>query len=519
MKKILLLQIILLGLLFASCYDNPADNPTGNLPPDTGLFLNPDSTISQQPSRLRVSWWGDDPDGLIAGFFCKWEGIDSSWFFTPSNDSIFSLPIGTIDTSFNFKVSAADDQGNGVYDTKIFQNGIEYGAEPFIDANGDGIYNPGEKFYDIGLIDPTPAALPFPIKNSTPTIEWNELTVLPDTSFPVMTFGWNADDLDGIESITSIDLALNDTTNFITLAGNVRLITLRTFDFTTNSPQMEILINGSEQNISTEKLSGIKLDDFNRIYIRATDISGSSSSFKQLPDTSKTWFVKKPKGKLLLVDDYVSSANDEAMVNQFYKNSFNAINGGVFIDKYEILDLKNTNLPYENVTFLQTLKMFNYIYWYSASSPRLDLLNVLTNKFVDAGGKIAFSMTFQDSSSSFAFDVTSLQGFLPIESLGQKKPISFLFSGDLVPSSSGVSYPQLKISSTVSSVRTFVPNEISAEKIYKITSTQLTGNIAFMTNAKNLFFIGLPLHQLNGGAGNVVPMLEKLFVEDFGYTP
>ncbi len=48
---------------------------------------------------------------------------------------------------------------------------------------------------DIGLIDPTPASLNFPLKNTAPTIEWNVLSTLPAISFPVMSFGWNADDL------------------------------------------------------------------------------------------------------------------------------------------------------------------------------------------------------------------------------------------------------------------------------------------------------------------------------------
>jgi hypothetical protein len=45
-----------------------------------------------------------------------WEGIDSNWSFTTSNDSIFSLPIGSSDTVYTFKVSAVDAEGNGLYD-------------------------------------------------------------------------------------------------------------------------------------------------------------------------------------------------------------------------------------------------------------------------------------------------------------------------------------------------------------------------------------------------------------------
>ena len=89
------------------------NNPVGNQPPETGLFLYPDSTISKQPSRLRVHWWGDDKDGTILGFYFKWEGIDSVWKFTTSNDSIFALPIGSSDTTYDlFQQLMQKETGN-----------------------------------------------------------------------------------------------------------------------------------------------------------------------------------------------------------------------------------------------------------------------------------------------------------------------------------------------------------------------------------------------------------------------
>ena len=73
MKKILLVISFAAQVLFLSCSEDPVSNPVGNRLPDTGLFLYPDSTIGQQFSRLQVHWWGDDPDGLILGFYIKWD--------------------------------------------------------------------------------------------------------------------------------------------------------------------------------------------------------------------------------------------------------------------------------------------------------------------------------------------------------------------------------------------------------------------------------------------------------------
>ena len=173
--------------------------PYGNQPPHTGIFLYPDSAISSQPSKINVHWWGDDPDGFVIGYYFSWDG--KNWTFTQSNDSLFALKIGIADTNYVFLVSAADDGGNGVYDTDVFQNGIDYGPEPFIDKNNNGVWDQGESFTDIGLIDPNPASVDFPIKNSAPVVKWDQLTVLPDTSFPAMSFGWDATDIDGDETI------------------------------------------------------------------------------------------------------------------------------------------------------------------------------------------------------------------------------------------------------------------------------------------------------------------------------
>jgi hypothetical protein len=520
MKKLLLLSFFISVLIVVlSCTEEGVNNPVGNQPPDTGLFLYPDSTISQQPSRLNVHWWGDDPDGLISGFYIMWEGIDTGWSFTTSNDSIFALPIGSSDTSYLFLAAAVDASGNGVHDNSVVQNGIDFGPEPFNDGNGNGVYNEGESFNDIGLIDPTPASLIFPIKNTPPVVVWNDLTVLPDTSFPVMTFKWDADDLDGVESIKFINIALNDTNNFVALNGSVSLITLRIKNLQNSIPEMEILINGSDQNIFPELLPGVLLNDNNKFYVQAEDLSGAKSQIISLPDSNDIWYVKKPKGQVLIFDDFHGGTAD-GQATTFYNQVFSEIDGGSLAGKFDVYDLFNQPLPFESVTLFETMKLFDYTFWYSASDPRLDLLNLVTNKYLQTGGKIAFSMTFQQSSDDFTIDLSILQGFIPIDSISA--PLSFLLSGaDVLPSSPDTSYadyPPLKTTTTISFVRTFVPNIVVTTELYNLISQQITGNISFITNDKTEFFIGLPLHKCNGGEQNVDSLLYKVFFEEFGLS-
>jgi hypothetical protein len=514
MKKLILsISVLSISLLIITCSEDQVSNPVGNQPPDSGLFLYPDSSITRQPSRLHVHWWGDDPDGVVKGFYIKWEGIDSAWGFTSSNDSIFSLPIGSSDTIYSFKVATVDDGGNGVYDNSIIRNGISFGREPFNDSNGNGKYDAGETFIDIGLVDPTPAVLEFPIKNTAPVLQWNELTVLPDTSFPVMTVKWDAEDLDGDESIQSINISLNDTNNFVSLNGSIRLVTLRIKDVNASNPEMEILINGSDQNVLPELLQGLQLDAENKIYVQAVDLSGAVSNRISLPDTGSVWYVKKPKGQLLIFDDYPGSSS--IPVKTFYRDQFNSIG---LVNKYDEYDLENQPLPFESVTIYEMMKLFKYTFWYSNYNPRLDLLNIVTNKYLEQGGKIAFSMTFQNSSGTYEFDLSTLQGFLPIDSVSNTLT-TLLLGADVQPSSQLIDYPELQTNGNVSFVRTFVPNSLITTDVYTLFSSNLSGNIGFINNNKTEFFIGLPLSRCNGGSQNVDDLLSKIFFDEFGLVP
>ncbi len=509
MKKVLLISTILFSFVFLlSCGEDFIDNPTGNNPPETSIALFPDSTIAPQPSRLKVAWWGDDSDGLIVGFYYTWDGI--TWTFTDENEILFSLQIGAGDTTYAFKVSSADNGGNGIYDNRVFQNGIDFGPEPFIDSNSDSVYNNGEKFFDIGLVDPTPATLKFPLKNTAPTIEWNSLSTLPAISFPVMSFGWNVDDLDGLSTILKINIALNDTTdpnNIVALDGSVRTITLRTKEFNSSNPQMEILIEGIETNIFSEKLPGLKFDDYNKFYVQAVDISGATSQFISLPDTGKTWFVKKPKGEILIMDDYSTSDGAAA----FYDAMMDSLG---LTGKYDVYDYLNQKPPYTNVTFLQTLKLFKYVLWYSDNNPSLDLAASSVQTFIDAGGKIAFSMQFPQT-----VDPVLLQGFLPINTDTIYTRTSLLPNTIISADTTDPAYPQLTTITSLFRIKSFYLNPNGAIPIYYFPNNEMRGFIGFFNNTKSLFFYGLPLSKSNGGSANVKSLLSKVFFEDFGVTP
>lgn len=509
-RRYLYLSFIFL-LLAGGCTEDVTEVPYVNKPPKTGLFLSPDSVISQQASRLKVNWWGDDSDGLVVGFYFTWD--NTNWSFTTRKDSTFSLQIGAADTIYTFRVAAVDDAGNGVFDASVVRNGINLGPEPFEDANGNGVYDAGEVFVDIGAMDPNPVSLPFPIKNSAPVISLNTLTVLPDSSYPVMTFGWNASDIDGDQTISAIELVLNDSTasgNIVSIPGNIRLITLRVQNFASNTVSAEILLNGLETTIHPVTLPGMQLDAVNRLFVRARDISGATSRYLSIPDAGINWYVKKPKGQFLLFDDY--TIIDDAA--DFYSRTLHTINGSQLSGKFDTWDYNRSKVPFSSVTFPLTLKLFKYVLWYSDTNPSLDLAAGAVKKFNDAGGKILFSMSFPST-----FDVSILQGFLPIDSTTNF--INFLFpNSQLNPDSTRFSdFPVLTTVGSIPRVRSFYPSTEFARPFYKFASGILPGNIGFTDTADRLYFIGLPLSKCNGTAGTAEQFISKVLFEKFGLTP
>lgn len=506
LKRSVLILVFIAVAFISSCTEDIVNEKVKNQSPETGIMLKPDSVISPQPTRLRVNWWGDDPDGIILGFYIKWNNED--WKFTTSNDSLFALKIGATDTTFVFNVAAVDAEGNSIYDNAVFQNGINFGPEPFIDLNHNGVRDDDEPYYDIGLIDPTPSSFAFPLKNSAPTIQWNELSFLPDTSFPVMSFGWIAEDIDGDETILRINIALNDTINsenIISLDGSVRTITLRTNEFTSQNPLMEILIEGQENNINSERLPGLLFDDLNYFYVQSEDISGAKSEFIRLPEEGAegNWFVKKPVGNLLVIDDYATQDN----AGSFYAAMFDSLG---LTGSYDIYDIVNQEPPYKNVTFLETIKLFDYLFWYTDNNPSIDLAAFSTQKYLTQGGKIAYTMQFPQ-----IVDPVELQSFIPIISDSIDARVSLLPGTAISSELTDPSYPNLQLTLNVFRVKSFYLSPLAANAIYYYPNGEMNGYAGFTNSELTEFFIALPLDKCNG-TGNVKALLQKIFFDDFG---
>jgi len=523
-KYYILIPVLISAILIISCSESITGSKVQNVPPETHIFLHPDSgkTISQQSSKLKVHWWGDDPDGFVIGYLISWD--QKNYGFTPRNDSTFSLVIRGLDTSYIFSAAAVDNAGNKKYDQTVVVNGINYGSEPFTDSNNNGKWDEGEPFIDFGAIDPTPAHLTFPIKNSPPIVSFQQNSQVPETTFTVASFAWNISDVDGDETVQKVFIALNDTASFIELPGSARFVTIRAkAPFSSSTVSADVFIGTTIGTPYSIKLPNLKLDEKNIFYVKAIDIAGTFSKMIQMPDTGKAWFVKKQKGNILIIDDY--GVNDQAA--SFYNATMDSINSGILKNKYDVLDIKygktsttpGVLLPkFTNPTFTEMLKLFKVVIWYTDNDPSLEIAQLTVRNYTESGGKILLSMVFPQT-----FDTRGLSDFLPIDSVSPT-PINIIPMNtkiNLTADGTALGYSPLSIDNStipVARIRTFFPSAAGAKNLYTLG---LTGNpiIGFKDIDTRRIFLGLPLHRCNGAPSNTKEFLRKVLIDEFGVTP
>jgi hypothetical protein len=337
--------------------------------------------------------------------------------------------------------------------------------------------------------------------NSIPQISWNVLSTLPDTSLPVMSFGWDAVDPDGYENIASIQVALNDTNNFVSLDRSVNQITIKTNDFSNPHPLMDIIIDPT--HVLQQKLPGIIFNGNNVLYLRTVDIAGGISPWISTQTQSPThgWYVKKPRGKYLVINDY--QAFDKP--GSFYPDMMDSLQ---LSSQYDVLDNVNQKLPYVTATFMETLKLFDYVLWYSDNNPSLDLAGSVIPQYTKSGGKVFLSWLFPQT-----VDLSLLQGILPIIS-DSSSYLAMIVPNKMVSDTSHSGYPTLKVTTSFQRLRAFYLSP-GVTPIYFFPNKEMGGYIGFESKDKNIFFLGMPLHKMNGIPGSVKTLLQKVLLTDF----
>ncbi len=461
------LTLILMVFVF-SCKEKITGQYNPNQPPETFLFVQTaeDDTLNHTASIQKLYWDGRDDDGFVTGFYFTWkEQPDSAdWQWTTKRSMTFPLQITGAETSYVFQIRAVDNDG---------------------------------------AWDPTPARQLFPIKNTSPTINWLPTSRIPDTTFTVASFVWQANDLDGDSTIVRFEYALDDTTQWHSIAGYRRNLTL-TAD------------------------SGLTAGE-HVFYIRAVDVANSRSPVIRMPQKG-TWYVKEPKGEYLLIDDFANEAQSN-YPDRYYKALLKQILPE--IDPQAGFDYWNIEeqFPASRLQFIETLKLFKRIIWYCDLIQETDehfiTAQVAIPQFLATGGKIIYSVQFNQGFGSLGNPLE----FTPVDSLG--KMFNFIVTNSrYYPDSTGqrsinelfgVQLPELKVSKIIVGLMALKPNP-TAIPMYRFDDPKSDEDPIFVLLGRNdnksgldaydFIFSATPLHYLQGN-GNLNEFFKIVFKDIF----
>ena len=498
------LHLIIISSFIFSCslweYDD-LSNPIENKTPDTYLSLIASDTvyatidsitgqsiyaITETPdpefvwdtlthafttittSKQELHWWGEDADGEIIGYYYKWN-VDSAWSYTTNESGLFYVPIRSDLDVFSFEIKSVDNDS---------------------------------------LIDPTPATIVLPIRNSKPTIDFRFQSnpslddIGGDTSFtfPTRTFFWDVQDQDGVETITDIFYALDDTCSTCWV------------------------------QLSAEAFSSITLSNLesgnHTFYVKARDIAGAESEIIQFPDPNNTsepdyWKVMPIQGNTLLIDDFVQDSQNNAQ--QWYRSVLDTSLGN---SNYSIWEI-GKELPYSSTDLSATLNYFDNVIWFSAYTGGETYLDASSNiyNYVAAGGNVFLNLT-ELKDSTFIF--------FPLDTSFTLNPQGRIFSDRRLISQVSNSL-DLTISNLIAvRVKGFIPNSngfASIQTLYmmdepgdgdewlgtptvcsmgqfQVSPTQLSGKVVLMSIP--LHNGSVPLLDGNGSGGKFISYLLKV---------
>ena len=454
----------------------------GNTPPDTKIAVGSINLQGQYRlnSVVRLSWFGVDRDGYVTGYEISFD--QTTWEYTEVQDSTFKFPIpaGSDTVDIYFYVRAIDDKGN---------------------------------------IDPTPAFLRIPLKNSLPDASFDEDNFPGDTAVTVTTYRWYASDPDGDETIVEAEMKWNDG-NWFSVDPNQPLVS---FVADTNGTGEAEVYYGNSQLAQPNKIDGLKIEDNNVLYVRAKDIANAYSPV----DTAATVFIRKPRSQFVVL------AGQPQSVTNVYKPALDNIGLDYDFIDLALTDAQNNpiNQPkFWNPTFRLILMQYKKAFVYTdatlynnpatgQSSMLLTFMGTAVQEFTDAGNKILVSANFSNNS-----DIGSIQGIYPIENLvlssGQ---VRITNDSSMFPVVTG-NYPALQPQNIVIGV---IPMEktADAEDFYRAQLTKLSGwqgdNLMGVRRRQNgnvsHVFFSIGLNNFNKDTSKLEDLLEEILVNDFNW--
>ncbi|MFM6960570.1 MAG: hypothetical protein ACKOW0_06035 [Schleiferiaceae bacterium] len=449
--------------------------PVENQLPETRMSV--DRIDLSGPDRLnsvvKLAWFGSDADGYVVAYELRVG--EGPWVRTTQTDStlVLGIPAGQDTADLAVEVRAIDHEGG---------------------------------------IDPSPARLVVPIKNTPPSAEFTTSSFPDVPVWNAVTFQWFAEDPDGAGSITDVELRVNGGA-WRPIDPNQKLVSL-----VLHASGATALYYGNQEASAANWGYALDTAGPSLLEIRARDLAGAWSA----PDTAPSVTVKMPQSKLLVVASH-SAAADAA-----WSSDLAAL--GVDYDLLDLLSNSGAARPRSwNPGFRHTLRGYDAVVVYTASSVMLDPQTGLTKlplahmgpaiqRFGEAGGRVLVSASFSATS-----DLTDLVGTFPIDGLvtstGQVRLVT---DSALVAQQSG--YPNLKSTNVLIGLTPMVASA-DAEVLYRGQLSKLSGwqgdNLMGVLRRKQgavqSVFLSFDLHRLDGQNGQMRrDALQKILIDEFG---
>lgn len=479
-SRYFLAWLLLASVLFGGCRKTGDLDPNGA--PDTRLVfesinLSGDDRLN---SQVRLSWYGVDGDGYIAGFEVSLDNI--TWTFTTTQDSTFRFPIeaGSDSADIDFYVRAIDNQG---------------------------------------LRDLTPAYLQIPIKNTPPQANFITESIVSDSALTVFTFGWESSDTDGDETIRQAFLKVNDG-EWLSIPVSSSLLSIVPTDPMLSGTQDALVYIGQDSDPLPQRLTGLRNGDTNRFFIKVSDIAESES----VPDTTNAIRFIPQTSDLLLI-----SGEGQPV----YQRYFSILD--IVYPSYDWVDYSlSTSTPlYWDPTFKLLIQQYDKIIFHTDQA---EFTNQLTNQvglllgfaspvlleYFNNGGKMIITAAFSNNQ-----DISAIVGIMPMDSVRSSVTLSpdssiiplidsnFVFPGE---------FPEPSASAALFSLDPFFPSA-DAIPLYKAGINDhpneedqvIAAMRPYLNGRISQVFFTIPLYGLDQDQAELNALFQHILTDEFDW--
>jgi len=452
-----------------------------NQSPDT--IITPESINLTGDDRLNsvvfLSWFGTDADGYITGYDISLDNVN--WVHTTQSDSVFSFTLepGSDTTDIEFYVRSIDNEG---------------------------------------LIDPSPAYLKVPLKNTPPVAFFAEKGFAADTVNLVTTFRWGATDVDGDETIIKAYLKANQG-DWLEIDVKEKLISLVPKTTSNGSTNADLYYGTNQLPLSTP-LTGLVVGDTNVFYVKVIDFANAESA----PDTSESVFIKPKTSDILMVTGLPTGPTD------IYKNAINANTPTYDVADY-FLSGGELQPGYWTPTFDLLLDHYSTVVLVSDESSftnsvtgrkavLLDFMAPSLQRFSNNQGKTMVVTSFTKGQ-----DISGITDIFPIDSLSVSNGQARLYPDSVITSTLGAGYPDLGATIVLSGLSPFYMS-LGAEETYlgHLTPVQSwTGPRTVGARRKDgnnnyyQYFFSIQLYKMDKNISDLEILFDQILNNDFNW--